>query len=68
MKVRVSYIVEVDDGIRREIRRWYGQPGLASRNEVKRWYEANGRSMDDDLSYAPTQRAEAGLTEEADLD
>lgn len=50
MRVRVSFIVEIDDGIREEINRWYGRPGLASRDEVKAWYEANGRSMDDDLS------------------
>lgn len=50
MKVRINYTVEVDDVFRREINRWYGRPGLASREEVKRWFEAYGSSMDDDLS------------------
>ncbi len=49
MKVKVEFVVDIDDRIRREINAWYGRPGLASRAEVKRWYEANGRSMDDDL-------------------
>lgn len=54
MKVRVDYTVEVDDNIRREINRWYGTPGLASRDAIKRWYEAFGKSMDDDLSAMGT--------------
>lgn len=51
MRVRVSYVVDIDDGMRRQINAWYGKPGLANREEVKNWYEANGRSMDDDLMY-----------------
>ena len=60
MRVRISYVVEIDDAFRREINRWYGRPGLASREEVKAWYESNGTSMDDDLSLQAiaTQRAE----------
>jgi hypothetical protein len=50
MRVRISYTVDVDDQFRREINRWYGRPGLASREEVKRWFERNGSSMNDDLS------------------
>ncbi len=61
MKVRVSFVVDVDDTIRRGIRRWYGKEGLATRQEVKDWYEAYGSSMDDDLSL---QEQEA-QTEEA---
>lgn len=55
MKVRVTFLVEVDDDIRREINKHYGRPGLASREEIKWWYEANGRSQDDDLSWAAQQ-------------
>lgn len=52
MRVRISYTVEVNDEIRREIRRHYGQEGLANRDEVRSWYEAHGESMDQDLSMA----------------
>lgn len=51
MRVKIEYVVDVPDEIRREIRAWYGQDGLATRDEVKAWYEANGKSMDDDLSH-----------------
>jgi hypothetical protein len=49
MKVRVSYLVQVDNDIRRQINAFYGRPGLASRAQVQAWYEAKGRTMDDDL-------------------
>lgn len=49
MKIRISYVVDVNDDIRRSINEWYGRDGLATRAEVQRWYEANGSSMDDDL-------------------
>jgi hypothetical protein len=50
MKVRIDYTIEVPDDIRRAIRKWYGQEGLASREEVKDWYIRFGSSMDMDLS------------------
>jgi hypothetical protein len=59
MRVKVEFVVEVSDDIRREINAWYGRPGLASRDEIKAWYEANGRSMDDDLGWSADQTAEA---------
>lgn len=59
MRVRVSYVVDVDDATRRQINAWYGRPGLASRAEVKRWYELHGLNMDDDLGAAADESDEA---------
>ena len=59
MRVRVSYVVNISDDIRRQINDWYGRPGLASRDEVKAWYKANGHSMDDDLGLDADLAAEA---------
>jgi hypothetical protein len=59
MRVKISYVVDISDDIRRAINAWYGRPGLASRDDIKRWYEANGHSMDDDLSLDAAQAAEA---------
>ena len=42
MRVRVSYVVEVNEAVRRGIRAHYGKSGLASREEVKEWYESMG--------------------------
>lgn len=50
MRVRIAYTVEITDDLRREIRRHYGRPGLASRAEVHDWYRTYGESMDPDLS------------------
>jgi transcriptional antiterminator len=50
MRVRISYTVEVPDSFRREINRFYGREGLATREQVKDWFEAYGVSMDDDLA------------------
>jgi hypothetical protein len=50
MRVRVSYSTEVSDDYRRAINRFYGKPGMASRDDVRRWLEAYGSSMDDDLA------------------
>lgn len=50
MRVRVSYVVNVDDHFRRAIRRFYGQDGLATRDEVATWFRAYGDSMNDDLA------------------
>lgn len=63
MKVRVAYTVDVDDVIREEINQWYGREGLATREEVRHWYEANGHSMDDDLSYNSQLRAKRAREE-----
>ena len=49
MKVRVSYVVEVGEAMRRGIRAHYGKPGLASRQEIKSHYEAHGGTEDDDF-------------------
>ena len=58
MRVKIEYIVEVDDTIRREINAWYGKPGLANREEIKSWYRSNGESMDDDLRCTADRGAE----------
>ena len=50
MIVRITYTVEIPDWMRREINRWYGRPGLATRQQVKDWFEAYGSSADDDLA------------------
>jgi hypothetical protein len=65
MKVRVSYVVEIDDNLRRMINEHYGRPGLASREQVKRWYMTQGTSSDDDLSLAYQQAVERGEEEES---
>jgi hypothetical protein len=51
MKVRVTYTVEVSDELRRAIRAYYGQEGLATRQEVQEWYEHYGDSNNDDCLY-----------------
>lgn len=58
MKVAITYTIEVDADIRRSIRAFYGQDGLATRDEIRAWYEAYGTSMDMDLSQAADDRAE----------
>lgn len=67
--MRVTYTVEIDDAIRREINRHYGKPGLASRAEVQDWYRSYGRSLDDDLSWSSDsvnqETARAGFTSES---
>ena len=57
MKIRISYVVDVSDDIRRGINEFYGRPGLANRDEIKRWYQSNGESMDLDLSQVADQSA-----------
>jgi hypothetical protein len=59
MKVRISYVVDVDAGTRRAILHYYGWPdsGLyprrryATRKDIQEWFERFGHSMDDDLSH-----------------
>jgi len=65
MKVRVSYVVEIDDRLRRSINMHYDLPGLASREDVKRWYMSNGTSADDDLDWDYRQAVERGEEEES---
>lgn len=55
MRVRVSYTVTVDARLRRAIRRYHGEQGLATRAEVKSWYEMWGGTMDDDLRAEPAE-------------
>lgn len=59
MRVAISYAVEVDDDFRREINAYYGKPGMATREDVKRWFRSYGDSMNDDLGYQATVRAES---------
>lgn len=61
MRVRVSYTVEVPDWFRREINRYYGKPGIATREEVKFWFEMFGTSMDDDLASQADEHQEEDL-------
>jgi hypothetical protein len=61
MKIRISYTVEVPDWYRREINRWYGRPGLATRQQVKDWFEAYGNSADDDLAMQADNHQEEDL-------
>ena len=56
MKVRVSYIVNIDDRTRRAIRFYYGDTGKATRKEVKMFYEQNGGTLDDDILYEYNHR------------
>lgn len=49
MRIRVSYVIDADDRLRRAINRRYGRPGLATREEVVRWFEGNGTNEADDL-------------------
>jgi hypothetical protein len=54
MRVRVSYVVDVDDGYRRAIIHHSGgeatADGRATRAEVARWFQQYGETADDDLS------------------
>ena len=47
MKVRVSFVVDVDDRFRRALRLSENRAGLASRNEVKTWFRFHGDSDSD---------------------
>ena len=63
MKVKISYTVDVPDWYRREINRFYGKPGLATRQQVKNWFEAYGNSADDDLAMQADNHQDADLDE-----
>lgn len=58
MRVRVAYTVDVSDGYRRGIRRFYGRPRLADRQEVRDWHEQYGRSMDEQMDDRPEENGE----------
>lgn len=60
MRVRVSYVEDVDDAFRRSINLHFGQEGLASRDAVKRWFRSNGSSGNDDLSWDMQQAIKRG--------
>jgi hypothetical protein len=49
MRVLVKYTVDASDEIRRAIRAYHGQEGLATRQEVADWYKNKGSMMDEDL-------------------
>ena len=49
MRVKIEYIVEVDEDLRRAIRHHYGKKGLAKRDEIKDWYQEQGKQGDMDL-------------------
>jgi hypothetical protein len=58
MKVRISYVVDVDAGMRRAILHYYGWPDsgsrpqrrLATRKDVQNWFRDYGDSMNNDLA------------------
>jgi len=64
MKVRISYSVEVADKVRRAIRAYYGQSGLASREEIQRWFTTYGDTMDNEIDGI----YERAIAEEKDND
>ena len=43
MKVRIAYTVEADDHLRRDINRFFGRCGLATREQIRDWFETSGR-------------------------
>jgi hypothetical protein len=43
MKVRVTFTIDADEFIRREINVFYGKPGLATRDEVRDWFRSKGQ-------------------------
>lgn len=51
MRVRVAFTVDVTDEFREAINRYYGRPGLATREEVRSWFLRYGESMSDDLLW-----------------
>lgn len=52
MKVKIEYLVDVSDEVRRGIRAYFGQDGLATRDEVKDWYFTHGIAGEDDALHA----------------
>lgn len=65
MRIKVGYVVEVDATFRRGINRYYGRPGLATRDQVKSWFQMFGQSMNDDISYQEQQIEEGNESQRA---
>jgi hypothetical protein len=51
VKVRISYVVNVDREYRKALNSFLGRKGIASRRDIKQWYMNNGSSRDDDIMY-----------------
>ena len=51
MKVRINYVVDVDDHFRTAVNKHYGRPGLATPEDIKSWFRSFGDSMNDDMCY-----------------
>lgn len=51
MRVRISYLIEVDDRYRRALRHYKGREGLATRAEIKERFRQNGDTMDNDILF-----------------
>jgi hypothetical protein len=50
VKVRVSYVINADEGFRKAILHYGGETGrLATREEIRQWCMNFGDSCDDDL-------------------
>jgi hypothetical protein len=52
MRLRISYTVDISDGMRRAIAAHFGEKRRATRAEVHQWYVDHGHSQDDDLMAA----------------
>jgi len=55
MRVKIEYVIDASDEIRRGIRLHYGESGLATRKEIQSWYSNVGDSMDGDLLLLAAQ-------------
>lgn len=60
IKVKVVQTVTVSTDFRRAINRYYGKPGLATRDEVRNWVISYGESMNENLSMQEDAAAERG--------
>ena len=63
MKVRISYLVDVDDTARRRMRAHYGEAGLATCKEIKAWFQEYGQSEGWD-ALIPSEDEPDGLEED----
>ena len=63
MRVRISYLVEVDDAFRRAVNVHYGLPGMATRAEIKQWFRMYGDSGTDDVMH-DSEQEETELSKE----
>jgi hypothetical protein len=64
MKVRVTFTGWASEELRRAIRHYYGEEGMATREEVRDWWKKQAHSVDDDilfdLSLHDAEAADAG--------